>query len=76
MGRFPNSRLAFGFGTHFRIGNQCARLEISMLSRKVLERLPDVPLASDEPLALQAPNFVSGLERMPVVFVPSKPGRR
>jgi cholest-4-en-3-one 26-monooxygenase len=74
IGRYPNSHLAFGFGTHFCMGNQLARLEISMLTRKVLERLPDLALASTDDLPLRAANFVSGLERMPVVFTPSKPG--
>ncbi len=73
IGRYPNSHLAFGFGTHFCMGNQLARLEISMLTRKVLERLPDMALASTEALPLRAANFVSGLEKMPVVFNPSKP---
>jgi len=71
--RYPNSQLAFGFGTHFCMGNQLARLEISTMTRKVLERLPDLALASDEKLPLRAANFVSGLEQMPVVFAPSKP---
>jgi cholest-4-en-3-one 26-monooxygenase len=70
--RFPNSHLAFGFGTHFCMGNQLARLEISMLTRKVLERLPDLALASADALPLRAANFVSGLEKMPVVFTPTQ----
>jgi cholest-4-en-3-one 26-monooxygenase len=74
--RYPNSHLAFGFGTHFCMGNQLARLEISMLTHKVLERLPDLALASAEALPLRAANFVSGLEKMPVVFTPSKPTGR
>jgi cytochrome P450 family 142 subfamily A polypeptide 1 len=73
ISRFPNSHLAFGFGTHFCMGNQLARLEISIMMRKVLERLPDIELSSDATLPLRAANFVSGLEKMPVVFTPSKP---
>jgi cytochrome P450 family 142 subfamily A polypeptide 1 len=73
IGRYPNSHLAFGFGTHFCMGNQLARLEISILTHKVMERLPDLALASNEALPLRAANFVSGLEKMPVVFAPSKP---
>jgi cholest-4-en-3-one 26-monooxygenase len=74
--RFPNSHLAFGFGTHFCMGNQLARLEISTMTRKVLQRLPDLALASGEELPLRAANFVSGLEAMPVLFTPSKPPGR
>jgi cytochrome P450 family 142 subfamily A polypeptide 1 len=71
--RNPNSHLAFGFGTHFCLGNQLARLELSTMVRKVLERLPDLRLADESALPLRAANFVSGLEEMPVVFTPSKP---
>ncbi len=71
--RNPNSHLAFGFGTHFCLGNQLARLELSTMVRKVLERLPDLRLADENALPLRPANFVSGLEAMPVVFSPSKP---
>ncbi|MBO0865225.1 MAG: cytochrome P450 [Mycobacterium sp.] len=71
--RDPNSHLAFGFGTHFCLGNQLARLELSMMTRRVLQRLPDLRLASDDGLPLRPANFVSGLESMPVVFTPTGP---
>ena len=69
--RDPNSHLAFGFGTHFCLGNQLARLELSLMTGRVLERLPDLRLASDDGLPLRPANFVSGPESMPVVFTPS-----
>lgn len=71
--RNPNSHLAFGFGTHFCLGNQLARLELSTMLRKMLKRMPDLRLADDSVLPLRAANFVSGLEQMPVVFTPSAP---
>ena len=71
--REPNSHLAFGFGTHFCLGNQLARIELRNMTRRVLQRLPDLRLASDETLPLRPANFVSGLEKMPVVFTPTKP---
>lgn len=71
--RYPNNHLAFGFGTHFCLGNQLARLELSIMQTKLLQRLPDLRLASDDELPLRPANFVSGLERMPVVFTPSRP---
>jgi cholest-4-en-3-one 26-monooxygenase len=72
--RDPNSHLAFGFGTHFCLGNQLARLELSLMTGRVLQRLPDLRLASDgDVLPLRPANFVSGLESMPMVFRPSKP---
>ena len=70
--RYPNNHLAFGFGTHFCLGNQLARLELSIMQTKLLQRLPDMRLASDAELPLRPANFVSGLESMPVVFTPTK----
>jgi cytochrome P450 family 142 subfamily A polypeptide 1 len=70
--RDPNSHLAFGFGTHFCLGNQLARLELSLMTGRVLKRMPDLRLASDDDvLPLRPANFVSGLESMPMVFTPS-----
>lgn len=71
--RDPNSHLAFGFGTHFCLGNQLARLELRLMTQRILQRLPDLRLASGDALPLRPANFVSGLESMPVVFTPSAP---
>lgn len=71
--RNPNSHLAFGFGTHFCLGNQLARLELTTMVRKLVARMPDLRLADDAVLPLRPANFVSGLEAMPVVFTPSAP---
>jgi cytochrome P450 family 142 subfamily A polypeptide 1 len=71
--RNPNNHLAFGFGTHFCMGNQLARLELKIMLSRVLERLPDLRLADPDMLPLRPANFVSGLEAMPVVFTPTKP---
>jgi len=71
--RNPNSHLAFGFGTHFCLGNQLARLELSTMLRRILQRLPDLRLADGSALPLRPANFVSGPEAMPVVFTPTKP---
>lgn len=69
--RNPNSHLAFGFGTHFCLGNQLARLELRLMLTKVLARLPDLRLADDAAIPLRPANFVSGPESMPVVFTPT-----
>jgi cholest-4-en-3-one 26-monooxygenase len=72
--RDPNSHLAFGFGTHFCLGNQLARIELINMISAVLRRLPDLRLAdASATLPLRAANFVSGLEAMPVTFTPTKP---
>lgn len=69
--RNPNGHMAFGFGTHFCLGNQLARLELTTMLRKLLQRLPDLRLADTAALPLRPANFVSGLEKMPVVFTPT-----
>ena len=71
--RYPNNHVAFGFGTHFCLGNQLARLELTLMQERLLKRLPDLRLVSDVPLPLRPANFVSGLEAMPVEFSPSAP---
>jgi cholest-4-en-3-one 26-monooxygenase len=70
--RNPNSHMAFGFGSHFCLGNQLARLELSKMTSRVLERLPDLRLADDAEVPLRPANFVSGPESMPVVFTPTR----
>jgi cytochrome P450 family 142 subfamily A polypeptide 1 len=69
--RDPNPQVAFGFGTHYCLGASLARLELRVMLREVLARLPDLELASDEPLPNRPSNFVSGLEAMPVRFTPT-----
>jgi cytochrome P450 family 142 subfamily A polypeptide 1 len=69
--RTPNSHMAFGFGTHFCLGNQLARLELRLMTARILQRLPDIRLADGAELPLRPANFVSGLEAMPVVFTPT-----
>jgi cytochrome P450 family 142 subfamily A polypeptide 1 len=71
--RNPNSHLAFGFGSHFCLGNQLARLELTLMTRRVLQRLPDLRLADGSALRLRPANFVSGPESMPVLFTPTAP---
>lgn len=73
--RKPNNHVTFGFGTHFCLGNQLARLEIAAMTRRVLDRMGDLELATDAELPLRPANFVSGLETMPVRFRPSSPLR-
>jgi len=71
--RNPNNHVAFGFGTHFCLGNQLAHLELATMTRRVAQRLPDLRLADEAELPLRPANFVSGLEAMPVTFTPSAP---
>jgi cytochrome P450 family 142 subfamily A polypeptide 1 len=69
--RQPNPHLAFGFGPHFCLGASLARLELKVMFEQVLARLPDLELATDEPLPYRASNFIVGPEAMPVRFTPT-----
>ena len=71
--RTPNDHIAFGFGSHFCLGNRLARMELLVMFDRLLDRLPDLALAEDHPLPKRAANFVSGYETMPVVFTPTAP---
>jgi cytochrome P450 family 142 subfamily A polypeptide 1 len=67
--RSPNDHLAFGFGPHFCLGASLARLEVLVMMRRLLARLPNIELASDDPL----PTFLGGLQALPVRFTPTGP---
>ena len=71
--RWPNYHVAFGgYGVHHCLGASLARLELKILFEELLARLPDIRLASDEPLERRPNNFITGIEKMPVVFTPSR----
>jgi cytochrome P450 family 142 subfamily A polypeptide 1 len=70
--RSPNPHIAFGFGAHFCLGNQLARLELKVMFEQLMSRLPDLALA-DSDLTRRASNFISGFEKMPVTFTPVPP---
>ena len=72
--RSPNPHIAFGFGAHFCLGNQLARLELKGMVERVLARMPDLRLAvARDSLPRRPANFVSGIESMPVEFTPGAP---
>ncbi len=73
VGRTPNDHMAFGFGSHFCLGNRLARMELAVMFDRLFERLPDLALASDAEPPKRAANFVSGYETMPVTFTPTAP---
>jgi cytochrome P450 family 142 subfamily A polypeptide 1 len=74
ISRSPNPHMAFGFGAHFCLGNQLARLELRVMVERLLARLPDLHLAVDRAdLPRRKANFISGIEEMPVEFSPTAP---
>ena len=47
--RDPNRHLAFGIGTHFCLGNHLARLNMDIMFTSLLDKLPDISLATEQP---------------------------
>ncbi|HLU41144.1 MAG TPA: cytochrome P450 [Microthrixaceae bacterium] len=70
--REPNDHVAFGFGTHFCLGNSLARLELVCMFEHLLERMPDMELVDPTEPRNRPANFVSGYESMPVRFTPGR----
>jgi cytochrome P450 len=68
VGRTPNEHIAFGGGTHFCLGSHIARVEIQVMLREILTRLPDIEQAG--PAEFLASNFISGPSKLPVRFTP------
>ena len=64
--RTPNDHLTFGFGAHFCLGAQLARLELRVIFDELLNRVPEMALAG-EPKRLRS-NIFSGLDTLPVRF--------
>jgi cytochrome P450 len=69
VARTPNEHIAFGGGgTHFCIGAHIARIEIQVMLREILTRLPDMEPAG--PAEWLPSNFISGPQRLAVRFSP------
>ncbi len=71
IGRHPNDHVAFGFGAHLCLGHRLARAELAAMIDRLLDRLPDLQLASEDELPRRVSNFIVGFEKMPVVFTPT-----
>jgi cytochrome P450 family 142 subfamily A polypeptide 1 len=71
--RRPNDHIAFGFGAHLCLGHRLARAEITGMMDRILERLPDIHLATEDANPLRVSNFIVGFETLPVEFTPSAP---
>jgi cytochrome P450 len=67
IGRDPNPHLAFGFGAHFCLGAPLARLEGEIAFRMLLERFPNLTLATEAP-EFRANPVLRGLVSLPVAF--------
>ena len=69
--RSHNRHVAFGFGSHFCLGAQLARLELRVMFEELLRRMPDWELVDpDEPKIMPA-TFARAYDRIRIRFTPS-----
>jgi cholest-4-en-3-one 26-monooxygenase len=67
--RSPNDHIAFGGGgAHFCLGANLARMELQLIFREILERIPDMTMTA-EPSMLRS-NFIGGVKHLPVKYTP------
>jgi cytochrome P450 len=66
VGRQPNPHVAFGFGEHFCLGAQLARLEARVLLEELSRRFSDLSIAG-EPQRVSS-TLVNGWHQVPLVF--------
>lgn len=65
--REPNHHIAFSGGAHFCLGAQLARLEAQIVFPRLLERIPAIELATEEPKYRETITL-RGLNELPVTF--------
>jgi cytochrome P450 len=66
IGRTPNEHIAFGYGEHFCLGANLARLQLKVMIEELTRRLPDIELAGS--IQRLRSNLVAGIKHMPVRF--------
>ncbi|MEW6268211.1 MAG: cytochrome P450 [Thermodesulfobacteriota bacterium] len=70
MTRPSNRHVAFGFGTHFCLGAQLARLELRVLFEELLRRIPDWELADEAEPRIVPATFARAYDRVRIRFAP------
>lgn len=73
--RSPNPHLTFGIGVHRCIGATLARVELQVVLRRVLERLPDYTVDHDAVAPTPSCGTTFGRQRIPARFTPGAPAR-
>jgi cholest-4-en-3-one 26-monooxygenase len=69
--RTPNDHVAFGYGEHYCLGANLARMELQEIFRGIAERVHGIEMV-EAPRRLRS-NFINGVKEMRVRF---RPGRR
>ena len=69
--RAHNRHVAFGFGTHFCLGAQLARLEIRVMFEELVRRMPDWELVDPGESKIMPATFARAYDRIGIRFTPS-----
>ena len=64
--RTPNEHLALGFGPHYCLGANLAKMEIKVTLERILARLPNLRLAPGSDPVFTPSALIDGIESMPV----------
>jgi cytochrome P450 len=68
--RSPNPHLAFGYRSHFCLGANLARMELRLIFREILSRIPDMRQAGEAQFLRS--NFIGGIKHLPVAYAPGR----
>ncbi len=68
--RDPNPHVAFGYGPHYCLGANLARMEIQCMFDELLRRLPDIEVSG--PVRRLRSTVVSSIKSLPVRFTPER----
>jgi methyl-branched lipid omega-hydroxylase len=70
--RDPNPHVGFGApGPHFCLGAHLARREMTVMLRRMFERIPDIEATAEPERLFGALPLVNGIKRLPVRFTPT-----
>jgi cytochrome P450 len=69
LGREPNHHVAFGFGEHFCLGAQLARLEARIFLVELIARVQRIEVAGD--VVRKRSNLMRGLDALPMKLHPA-----
>jgi cholest-4-en-3-one 26-monooxygenase len=70
VARDPNPHVALGYGPHYCLGANLARMEISCMFEELLRRLPDIEVSG--PVRRLRSTVVSSIQSLPVRFTPER----
>jgi cytochrome P450 len=71
VGRAPNHHVSFGFGAHYCMGSNLARLEIRVALEELLRRTRSFERSDEEPVRYTRSFILRGPTSLPVELTPA-----